>query len=170
MKLLGDGYFTIIQVEEKYVELILNNTRQQWIIYKISVNSGKTVTLYHKYTANSRYYHKHWETWSVAKVVESIKRYDAHVIENGEFIGYIWERLKQKRRWRHMRLLWHQRESGELPSNVRECYRLGCKDYGLNNWDLSRERKSKWLVRKFCYYKKIEVNIRFNCKITLFAI
>ncbi len=42
-----------------------------------------------------------------------------------------------------MRLLWHQRESGELPSNVRECYRLGCKDYGLNNWDLSRERKSK---------------------------
>lgn len=94
MKLLGGGYFTIIRVKEKYVELVSNNTRHQWIIYKKSIDSDKPVTLYHKHTADTRYYHKHWETWSVAKAVESIKGHDSYAIEHGEIIRW----MKQKGR------------------------------------------------------------------------
>lgn len=94
MKLLGGVYFTIIRIEEKYVELVSNSTRHQWVIYKNSIDSDKPVTLYHKHTADTRYYHKHWETWSVAKAVESIKGHDAYVIEHGETIRW----MKQKGR------------------------------------------------------------------------
>lgn len=76
------------------MELVSSNTRHQWIIYKNSIDSDKPVTLYHKHTADTRYYHKHWETWSVAKAVESIKRHDAYVIERGETIRW----MKQKGR------------------------------------------------------------------------
>lgn len=94
MKLLGGGYFTIIRVKEKYVELVSNSTRHQGIIYKNSIDSDKPVTLYHKHTADTRYYHKHWETWSVTKAVESIKGHDAYVIEHRENIRW----MKQKGR------------------------------------------------------------------------
>lgn len=81
-RLIDDGYFNIIREEEKFIELISNNTKHQWIIFKNSVESDKHVALYHKHTANTKYYHKHWETWSVAKAVESIKSHDKFVIES----------------------------------------------------------------------------------------
>lgn len=65
MKLFGGGYFTIIRIEENYIEMVSNNTRYQWIIFKRSIDSNKPVTLYHKHTADTKYYHKHWETWTV---------------------------------------------------------------------------------------------------------
>lgn len=94
MKLFGDGYFTIIRKEEKYIEIRSNNTRHQWIIFKKSFDSNKPVTLYHKHTADTKYYHKHWETWSVARAVESIKSHDTYVMNNGETIRW----MKQKGR------------------------------------------------------------------------
>ena len=91
MKLFGGGYFTIIRIEENYIEMVSNNTRHQWIIFKRSIDSNKPVTLYHKHTADTKYYHKHWETWTVAMVVESISPRgglnDFHVIM-GILTGY----------------------------------------------------------------------------------
>ena len=94
MKLFGGGYFTIIRIEENYIEMVSNNTRHQWIIFKRSIDSNKPVTLYHKHTADTKYYHKHWETWTVAMVVESIKNHDTYVIENGKNVRW----MKQKGR------------------------------------------------------------------------
>ena len=85
-QLLGDGDFTIIREEEKYIEIRSNNTKHQWIIFKKSFDSNKPVTLYHKHTADTKYYHKHWETWTVEKAVESIKKHDTYVMKNGEII------------------------------------------------------------------------------------
>lgn len=93
-QLLEGGYFTIIRDEEKYIEIRSNNTRHQWIIFKRSIDSNKPVTLYHKHTADTKYYHKHWETWTVAMAVESIKNHDTYVIENGETVRW----MKQKGR------------------------------------------------------------------------
>lgn len=36
-------------------------------------------------------WHKHWETWTVALSVESIKNHDTYVIENGKTIEWIEE-------------------------------------------------------------------------------
>ena len=94
MKLFGGGYFTIIRIEENYIEMVSNNTRHQWIIFKRSIDSNKPVTLYHKHTADTKYYHKHWETWTVAMEVESIKNHDTYVIENGKNVRW----MKQKGR------------------------------------------------------------------------
>ena len=93
-KLLGGGYFTIIREEENFIEVRSNNTKHQWIIFKKSFDSNKPVTLYHKHTANTKYYHKHWETWTVALAVDSIMSHDSYVIENGETIR--WMRKKGK--------------------------------------------------------------------------
>lgn len=84
MKLLGDGYFTIIRTEERFAEVLSNSTSHQWMIFKKLSATDKPVTLYHKHTADTKYYHKHWETWSVAMAVESIKGHDDYVIEYGE--------------------------------------------------------------------------------------
>lgn len=81
IKLLADGYFTIIRVEERFIEVLSNNTSHQWMIFKKLSAVDKPVTLYHKHTADTKYYHKHWETWTVAKAVESIKGHDTYIIE-----------------------------------------------------------------------------------------
>ena len=93
-QLFGGGYFTIIRIEENYIEVVSNNTRHQWIIFKRSIDSNKHVTLFHKHTADTKYYHKHWENWTVAMAVESIKNHDTYVIENGETVRW----MKQKGR------------------------------------------------------------------------
>jgi len=91
-KLLGGGYFTIIREEENYIEVRSNCTKHQWIIFKKSFDSNKPVTLYHKHTADTKYYHKHWETFSVARAVDSIRSHDTYVIENGETIRWMKEK------------------------------------------------------------------------------
>lgn len=53
MKLLGDGYFTIIRTEERFVEVLSNNTSHQWMIFKKLSAADKPVTLYHKHQQTS---------------------------------------------------------------------------------------------------------------------
>ena len=55
-QMLGGGYFTIIREEEKFIEVRSNNTKHQWIIFKKSIDSNKPVTLFHKHTADTKYY------------------------------------------------------------------------------------------------------------------
>lgn len=92
MQLFGGGYFSIIRIEDKYIEIKSLNTKHQWIVFKKSIDSDRPVTLYHKHTADTKYYHKHWEAWTVKQAVESIKSHDRYVIENGETIR--WMRTK----------------------------------------------------------------------------
>lgn len=87
IRLLSDGYFTIIRVEERFIEVLSNNTSHQWMIFKKLSATDKPVTLYHKHTADTKYYHKHWETWNVARAVESIKGHDTYIIEKGKGSG-----------------------------------------------------------------------------------
>ena len=84
MKLLEDGYFYIVRIEQNYIELISYNTRHSWIIFRKPSEVDKPITLYHKHTLATQYYHKHWETWNVAMAVDSIKHHDAYVIRQRE--------------------------------------------------------------------------------------
>ena len=80
--LLTDGYFTVIREDEKFIEVKSKNTGHYWMIYKKTDHSGKPVTLYHKHTARTKYYHKQRETLSVSKAVESIMMHDKYILDN----------------------------------------------------------------------------------------
>ncbi len=36
--------------------------------------------IYHKHSRKTEYYHRHWKTWSVESVVESIKQHAKYVL------------------------------------------------------------------------------------------
>lgn len=94
---------TSFEAQRDYYEK-KNKENPEWVLAGIYADEGKSGTSYihraefnrmmeglqtRKDTANTMYYHKHWETWSVAKAVESIKGHDAYVIEHGETIRWI---------------------------------------------------------------------------------
>jgi len=80
LKLFGDGYFAIIRVEEKYVEVMSLNTKHCWIVFKKELESEKPIILYHKHTKDTEYYHNHWQTGTVKNAVNSIKNHDDYVV------------------------------------------------------------------------------------------
>lgn len=82
--MIRNGYFTIIQETEQFIEFYSNNTKHYWIVFKNSIDANKPVTIYHKHTANTKYYHKHWETWNVECAVKGIKNHDAYVLHEGK--------------------------------------------------------------------------------------
>ena len=61
-KLLGGDYFTIIREEEKFIELKSKNTGHCWLIFKQTYNKDRPVVLYHKHTADTKWYHEHWNS------------------------------------------------------------------------------------------------------------
>ena len=83
-KLLGDDYFTIIREEEKFIELKSKNTGHCWMIFKQTYNKDRPVVLYHKHTADTKWYHEHWKTYTVKKAVASIKSHDGYVLKYKE--------------------------------------------------------------------------------------
>lgn len=78
---IENGYFTIIRRTDRYIEFFSNNTKHQWIIFKNSLYSKKSVTVYHKHTAETKYYHKHYETKDVKRAVANIKGHDEYVLK-----------------------------------------------------------------------------------------
>ena len=73
-------YFKVIRITDTYCEAMSLNTKHCWIIHKGS--SGKrTIILYHKHSQEQPYYHKHWETTSVDKDVDSIRGHDNYVLK-----------------------------------------------------------------------------------------
>ena len=79
-KLIGEDYFTIIRETEQYIEFLSKNTRHCWIICKNPGSVDNLIMIYHKHSRKTKYYHKHWKTWSVARAVESIKQHDRYVL------------------------------------------------------------------------------------------
>lgn len=78
-RLIKNSYFTVIRETDRYLEFRSNSTKHHWIIFKNSIDAVKPVTIYHKHTANTKYYHKHWEAWNVAMAIKSIKEHDVYV-------------------------------------------------------------------------------------------
>lgn len=79
-RLIGEGYFTIIRETEWYIEILSKNTKHCWIICKNLNGRDLPVIIYHKHSQKTKYYHKHWKTWSIPKAVESIKQHDTYVL------------------------------------------------------------------------------------------
>lgn len=83
-RLLGDRYFTIIREEENFIEVRSENTEHYWVIFKKTYDRDKPVVLYHKHTANDKWYHKHWKGYSVRSAVAGIKSHDKYVLKGKE--------------------------------------------------------------------------------------
>lgn len=80
--LIKTGYFNLLRETESYLEFQSKNTKHCWIIYKHSFDSSKQhpIFIYHKHTIKTEYYHKHWECYTVAQAVKSIKGHDEYVL------------------------------------------------------------------------------------------
>ncbi len=74
------GYFEILRRTDDYIEIMSKNTRHCWIIHKHKFNDNMKVYLYHKHKQKQPYYHRHWQTYSVKRAVESIISHDNYVI------------------------------------------------------------------------------------------
>jgi len=84
-RLVGEPYFTIIREDDRFIEFMSKNTKHCWIVFKKSSDSNRPVTIYHKHHQKDKYYHKHYETWTVFKAVESIKGHDDYVMSGGNY-------------------------------------------------------------------------------------
>ena len=80
-KMLGGSYFTVIREEDRFIEVMSRCTKHCWMIFRKVSATDKPLVLYHKHTADTKYYHKQWESWTVAKLIECIKTHDAYVLE-----------------------------------------------------------------------------------------
>lgn len=89
LSLLKDGYFTVIRENEQFVEVMSKNTKHCWMIFKKRSDRGRPIRLYHKHTYKTQWYHLHWETYTVASAVKSIKGHDDYVMKNGETIRWM---------------------------------------------------------------------------------
>ena len=85
-RLLSGGYFYIIRVEEKYIEVKSKSTGHCWMIFKKTYDQDKPVVLYHKHKCDDEWYHEHWRTWTVKAAVQSIKSHDAYVVSHPNYI------------------------------------------------------------------------------------
>lgn len=79
-RLVGEGGFIIIRETEWYIEFLSNSTKHCWIICKNPDGTDKPVMIYYKHSRKTEYYHRHWKTWGMARVVESIKQHDRYVL------------------------------------------------------------------------------------------
>lgn len=80
-KLIYNNYFEIIRETEDYIEFKSKCTKHCWIVQKTSFTGNKKIYIYHKHSMNIKYYHKHWQTYTVQMAVESIIKHDKYVKE-----------------------------------------------------------------------------------------
>lgn len=76
----SDNY-QVIRITDDYIEFRSRNTWHCWIIKKEPETFGLRYpyTIYHKHKTTD-YYHRHWQSYSVEKCVESIADYDNYVM------------------------------------------------------------------------------------------
>lgn len=67
-----------------FIEVRSENTEHYWIIFKKTYDRDKPIVLYHKHTANDKWYHKHWKCYSVRSAVAGIKSHDKYVLKGKE--------------------------------------------------------------------------------------
>lgn len=81
LSLISDSYFSILCTSETFIELKSNNTGHCWIIQKHFHQGKFPIWLHHKHKQNDPYYHKHWQTFTVALAVQSIKSHDDYELK-----------------------------------------------------------------------------------------
>ena len=79
LSFLETGDFQLVRVTDDYIEFRSRSTRHFWIIKKEKINVKCPYTIYHKHKLTD-YYHRHWQTYSFEKCVESILDHDAYVL------------------------------------------------------------------------------------------
>lgn len=73
--------FKLIRETEDYIEFQSYSTKHCWIIHKHHFSTlSYPILIYHKHSIKDPYYHKHWQTYSVRKAVESIIKHDEYVL------------------------------------------------------------------------------------------
>ena len=78
LSFLDGGNFQLIRITDDYIEFRSRNTRHCWIIKKEKINVKCPYTIYHKHKLTD-YYHRHWQSYSFEKCLESIKNHDDYV-------------------------------------------------------------------------------------------
>ena len=73
-------YFEMLKNTDDYIELMSRNTKHCWIIHKHKFDDAMKVYLYHKHKRNQPYYHRHWQTYSVKRAIDSIMSHDEYVL------------------------------------------------------------------------------------------
>lgn len=82
LHLIDKGYFKVLRypVEDNFIEIQSKNTKDSWIIQKRNPNvSDYPVILYHKHPGQ-KYYHKHWQCYTILQSVKSIKSHDQYAL------------------------------------------------------------------------------------------
>lgn len=79
-EIIQDKYFTILRIEDRYIELLSNNTGHCWIIQRTRADKYK-YKLYHKHTKNDQYYHLQCKNSSFEAIIVSIKSHDKFVLK-----------------------------------------------------------------------------------------
>ncbi len=77
--ILKDNYFIVLRVFDTYWEIQSKNTGQLWLIKKSIINLGK-VSLYHKHSSNTNYYHLQTHIGSVLEAISIIKAHDRYTL------------------------------------------------------------------------------------------
>lgn len=79
LSFLDGGNFQLIRITDDYIEFRSRNTWHCWIIKKESISVQYPYTIYHKHRLND-YYHRHWQTYSLEKCIDSINSHDDYVL------------------------------------------------------------------------------------------
>lgn len=80
-RLLGDKYFIFIREEEKFIEVMSKPTSHCWMVFKKESKVDKPITLYHKHTRGTEYYHKQRDVYTVKQAIDTIKQHDNYVLK-----------------------------------------------------------------------------------------
>ena len=84
LHLIDKGYFKVLRypVADNFIEIQSKNTRDSWIIQKRNASlSDYPVIIYHKHPGQ-KYYHKHWQCFSISQSIRSIQNHDRYVLLN----------------------------------------------------------------------------------------
>jgi len=82
LSLIHNRYFNIIKEIDNYIEFQSKDTKHCWIIHKHNFNDKMAIYIYHKHYIHIKYYHKHWQTYTVKQAIESIIKHDSFVLNS----------------------------------------------------------------------------------------
>ncbi len=80
------GYFRIIRIEPKFIEVESVYTGHHWMVFKKELEQDRPYVLYHKHRAADPWYHEHKRSWTVAALVGEIKRHDDYVVKHPDYL------------------------------------------------------------------------------------
>lgn len=79
-RLLSAPYFRLIRQIDNFYEIQSRNTGHFWIIQKNRASQRYPVTIYHKHTQDTPYYHRHGQSYTVSSALKQIESHDIYQI------------------------------------------------------------------------------------------